>query len=210
MNFPKHDIGFLLYHNDHKARGLDVAAQIEQWAEEEDDANDRVLFEDSEKTQRAIMTDELWELHWAPRTHKRLYLAASPTLEELLSYCATAEDDLAVVSPAIGIGAILTSLPDHESLELTHNLHKLQDLYAALHLKLSDEYNGVMQVKEPGWRQQMIAEGEIWEMSWVRHTGERLRVGAPSLSQLLTFGLQVEAWAKQRKLTQMLKNITQA
>ncbi len=203
MNFPRHDIGLIIYHNENKARNLTAEQQIEHWIDNEDP----IRFETNATMQRSIDTNELWEMQWSTINSDVLFMAAAPTGEELLIYCENAEMDLSVKSEAIEADDLLSRLPGHQWLELSHNIHKLQDLSVGAYFETNDHIGQVLMVKSSMWRPMMIGSDEIWEMSWTTPDGRRKCIVAPSLPELLDFGQEIDVRIKQQNVTSLLKSI---
>lgn len=80
MKFPAHKCGLFLSHNEHR----DYYMKLEQFLAEM--ADNQPAWESPAHRQRAIDTDEYWELHWYPDTPIGSHKAAAPTLEELLDF----------------------------------------------------------------------------------------------------------------------------
>lgn len=82
MKLPEHEILYL-EHNPHKESFLTVeqflTTQID-WGYE--------WWDDSSKM-RSITTNDIWILHWHPRTTVSFYAIAAPTLEELFKLADT-------------------------------------------------------------------------------------------------------------------------
>jgi len=84
MKLPKHKCGLYLTHNKHK--------DFYKTAEEEIIDQQAVDWESEEAKQKAIDTNEIWELQWYPDTPIGSYCIAAPTLEELLKFAENEED----------------------------------------------------------------------------------------------------------------------
>lgn len=83
--FPKHAAGIALTHNDHK-----LAYQTAHESICENEGREcHPDWENPEMRQKAIDTDEIWELHWYPDTPVGFFRIAAPTLADLLRYAAT-------------------------------------------------------------------------------------------------------------------------
>ena len=80
MKFPTHKAGLHLTHNAHLDCYESVAKHLEQWPDRDG------YFESPEHRQRSIDTNELWELHWYPRTPISFIVVHAPTLAELMDY----------------------------------------------------------------------------------------------------------------------------
>jgi hypothetical protein len=76
MKFPEHKCGLYLTHNEHR----DVYEPLEDSLRES-----IAIWESDEAKQRAIDSDECWELQWYPETGLSFYCVAAPTLEECLA-----------------------------------------------------------------------------------------------------------------------------
>lgn len=76
IELPEHKAGLMIRHNDHK----NVYETIEQY--ERGDSSDYWISE--EERQKAIETDELWELQWYPETPVGFYMIYGSTLEAVL------------------------------------------------------------------------------------------------------------------------------
>jgi len=77
VKFPPHKCGLYLEHNTHRDVYEKLADHI---------AEDKLLtWESEEAKQRAIETDEFWELQWYPATPISFYCVAAPTLDECLA-----------------------------------------------------------------------------------------------------------------------------
>lgn len=84
--FPAHKCALSLTHNDHR----NVYETLTDYIANRDLAGDFVC---AEAMQRAIDTDEIWELQWYPETPIGSHLVAAPTLAEVLSMVATDKGD---------------------------------------------------------------------------------------------------------------------
>lgn len=73
--FPAHNCGLYLTHNEHR----DVYDPLEQFIEQR-----QLEFPTAEMKERSIATDECWILQWYPDTPVGFYIVAAPTLEELI------------------------------------------------------------------------------------------------------------------------------
>jgi hypothetical protein len=82
LKFPKHKGGLYLTHNNHKGSYETAKERIEKY--EENEIYDLSDWKDKESRQRAIDTDEIWDLQWYPDTPVGSYKVLAPTLEELL------------------------------------------------------------------------------------------------------------------------------
>jgi len=83
--FPKHAAGMALTHNDHK-----LAYQTAHESICENEGRECPPdWENPEMRQKAIDTDEIWELHWYPDTPVGFFRICAPTLGDLLRYAAT-------------------------------------------------------------------------------------------------------------------------
>lgn len=206
MHFPAHAVGLLIYHNDFKSRNLNAGQEIESWQDE----GFEITFKDAASEQRAIDSNEIWEMHWAPVLSNLVFYSAAPTLAELVAYCSEAEPhtDLDESAILIEVGDLLEELPDHLYLELVHNPHRLQDLTAKAYFNVQAVVSMVSQIKSAVWRDQMIESEDFWELSWTRKDGHSVKAAGPTLPELLSFVQQLEDWARQRRTTQMLKNIS--
>ena len=84
MKLPNHKCGLTLEHNVHLQDYMTAEQQIEEW----DRNNSGPEWISAEAKQRSLETNEIWSLHWYPRTAISFYYIAAPTLEELLDYAA--------------------------------------------------------------------------------------------------------------------------
>ena len=82
MKLPKHDCELIIRHNTNRNNYATVKEYVEDMESRDLDFG----FESPEHRQRAIDTNELWEMQWYPDTPIGFFLAAAPTLEELLSF----------------------------------------------------------------------------------------------------------------------------
>lgn len=77
MNFPNHQYGLHLSHNEHKT----VGDSVEEWLQE----NSYFQYKDADEDQkRMIETDTIWCLRWYPRTRNTSLSTVSSTLEGCL------------------------------------------------------------------------------------------------------------------------------
>lgn len=77
LDFPRHDCGLHLTHNQHKDYYETVEKYFESpWMEDRDVS--------VEEKQRMIDTNEIWELQWYPDTPVGFYKVIGATLEEVL------------------------------------------------------------------------------------------------------------------------------
>lgn len=76
--FPKH-INLTIEHNPQTINYETVAEYLESPQATPD-------FENEESKNRAIATNELWEMHWYPNTPVGFNKIGAPTLEELFAY----------------------------------------------------------------------------------------------------------------------------
>lgn len=83
ITWPTHKCGLHLTHNQHK----DYYQRIDQYVSAEIADN----FKDDAARQRAIASDEVWELQWYPRTPVGFNLIAAPTLAEALAWASEIE-----------------------------------------------------------------------------------------------------------------------
>lgn len=81
-HFPTHAAELCLTHNQHKSYYQTAAVFIA----EQDRQPAGATWKDDASKQRAIATDEIWELQWYPRTPVGFLKVAAPTLEELLDF----------------------------------------------------------------------------------------------------------------------------
>ena len=81
---PGHKASLTLSHNEHKAVYMTVSEYILN--------NDPNWQSDNDK-QKAIDTNEIWELHWYPETPIGFIWLAAPTLEDLLGFLEEVEED---------------------------------------------------------------------------------------------------------------------
>lgn len=80
MKLPEHKCGLFLTHNEHKNYYETAADKIREWEETEWNPT----WKDEDAKQRAIDTNEIWELQWYPDTPVGFCVVAAPTLEEVL------------------------------------------------------------------------------------------------------------------------------
>ena len=81
MNFPRHEAGLHLTHNDHKSSYQTVAEAI---------ADDNHGYQDDcwvseEQKQKAIATNECWTLQWYPDTPIGFHIRSAADLDVLLA-----------------------------------------------------------------------------------------------------------------------------
>lgn len=84
---PQHKCGLFLTHNEHRDYYEKAADYIREGCERQSPTT----WKDEEAKQRAIETDEIWELQWYPRTPIGFFHVAAPTLHELLELAKTCE-----------------------------------------------------------------------------------------------------------------------
>lgn len=77
---PQHKAGLFLTHNEHRGYYENASDYIREGRERPAPAT----WKDDDAIQRAISTDEIWELQWYPDTPVGFYRVAAPTLHELL------------------------------------------------------------------------------------------------------------------------------
>jgi len=77
-DLPKHKCSLTLSHNEHK----DSYITVKEWLDFISCYDDE--WKNEEQKQRAIDTNEIWELHWYPNTPTGFCRLLAPTLEELL------------------------------------------------------------------------------------------------------------------------------
>lgn len=77
MKLPKHKCGLHLTHNQHK----DYYESIETYV-----THDHFDWKSDEHKERAIATDEIWELQWYPETPVGFCCVAAPTLSECIAF----------------------------------------------------------------------------------------------------------------------------
>lgn len=82
MKLPKHKCGLTIQHNIHNSN----YQTAKEYIEGKEEANNEPGWQSQEHRQRAIDTNEIWEMQWYPDTPVGHYSAAAPTLEELLSF----------------------------------------------------------------------------------------------------------------------------
>ena len=85
---PEHAASLSLEHNKHKDYYTTAAKEIENNPDYYDDES----FPDGER-ERCIATDELWTLHWYPRTPVGFNVIHASTLEALMAAVAEHEAD---------------------------------------------------------------------------------------------------------------------
>lgn len=84
---PKHKYGLFLTHNEHR----DYYEKADDYIREGCERPAQTVWKDDEAKQRAIATDEIWELQWYPDTPIGFYHVAAPTLHELLELAKTCD-----------------------------------------------------------------------------------------------------------------------
>ena len=84
---PQHKYGLFLTHNEHR----DYYEKAEDYIREGCERSSATVWKNDEAKQRAIETDEIWELQWYPNTPIAFYHVAAPTLAELLEWAKTCE-----------------------------------------------------------------------------------------------------------------------
>lgn len=84
MKLPNHKCSLELTHNKHRDYYQTAAEAIA----ERESHGCPPDWKDEEAKQRAIATDEIWELHWYPDTPIGFHAIYAPTLEELLAFAA--------------------------------------------------------------------------------------------------------------------------
>lgn len=87
IKWPRHAAGMSISHNEHK----NVYETVEQYirpfgAQDPDDS-----FVSEEERQKAIETNELWEIHWYPDTPVGFYRVRASTFEAALAGALEAE-----------------------------------------------------------------------------------------------------------------------
>lgn len=80
---PKHKVTLSITHNEHR----EYHEPLTSYIDERDSS-----WENEESRQRAIATDEIWEMQWYPDTSVGFYCAAAPTLPELISFAKKIEE----------------------------------------------------------------------------------------------------------------------
>lgn len=96
MNFPKHKCGLYLTHNQHKDYYQPITEYIEEYAKGIVDS-----FKDASERQRAIDTNEIWEINWYPDTPIGSYHASASTLEGVLVYALEIERESELGTTAV-------------------------------------------------------------------------------------------------------------
>ena len=76
MKFPEHKVSLSLTHNQHKVYYEPLVSYIEQIHAAE--------WVSPEERERALVMDEIWELHWHPDTPVGAYLLCASTLEAVM------------------------------------------------------------------------------------------------------------------------------
>jgi hypothetical protein len=89
IDLPKHKCGLFLTHNQHKDYYQSAKETIEEQKEHECPPD----WRNDEQKQRAIETNEIWELQWYPDTPIGCYAICAPTLKELLEFAKEIEND---------------------------------------------------------------------------------------------------------------------
>lgn len=79
IKFPRHAAGLHLTHNDHKSVYETVAQSIE------DGRYDSDAFVSDEQREKAIATNECWELHWYPDTPVGFCVLLAADLDVLMA-----------------------------------------------------------------------------------------------------------------------------
>ena len=81
MNFPHHECGLYLTHNANR----DVYQTVKEWLDSIDHLCDPEVWGSEEAMQRAIDTNEMWELQWYPYTPVGFCVICAPTFDELVA-----------------------------------------------------------------------------------------------------------------------------
>ena len=85
MKIPEHKASFSISHNDHK----DLYVKIEEGIDHIDDDQ----WTDISEKQKALDNDSLWECRWYPDTPVAFIAVYASTLEAIVEYLKTREDD---------------------------------------------------------------------------------------------------------------------
>ena len=89
MTFPRHNCGLYLTHNAHKDVYETAERCINHW-----NSGNSPHWKDAEAKDRAIATNEIWELQWYALTPVSFMWVAAPTLDECLELAMACEEDL--------------------------------------------------------------------------------------------------------------------
>ena len=82
MMFPPHKAALHLTHNDHKS----IYQTAQEWIEDQESLFKHELWWATDTSrQRAIETDEIWELRWYPDTPIGFCVIYGATLDEVLA-----------------------------------------------------------------------------------------------------------------------------
>ena len=81
MWLPPHEAGLYLTHNANRGCYRTVAEELQVI----DHLNDDDVWGSTEAKQRAIDTNEMWQLQWYPNTPVGFNVVCAPTLEEVLA-----------------------------------------------------------------------------------------------------------------------------
>jgi len=79
--FPRHKVCLSINHNNHRVYHESIERYIDDL-----ESGSSSPWKDSNARERAIDTDELWEMTWFPDTSAGSYSICAPTLTELLTY----------------------------------------------------------------------------------------------------------------------------
>ena len=79
MEFPRHECGLFLTHNECK----DYYETVEEWLK--DEHNEEHAYWPDGEWEKAIETNEIWVLQWYPDTPVGFHCVAASTLETCLS-----------------------------------------------------------------------------------------------------------------------------
>lgn len=88
MKFPRHEASLHLTHNQHKAYYRTVKESIEDG----DHGYQKDDWVSEEQMQKAIDTNECWELHWYPDTPVGSYSLSAADLDVLLEAASQSEN----------------------------------------------------------------------------------------------------------------------
>ena len=76
LKFPPHKCSLTLTHNQHKGYYESISDYIGR--------DDRIQWVSEEEKQKAVKTNEIWELQWYPDTPVGFYCAGASTLDALM------------------------------------------------------------------------------------------------------------------------------
>ena len=98
--FPEHAGSLELQHNEFACDYSTAQEQIKSWDEQEASGTMATpAWESWEHKQRAIKTNEVWTLHWYPRTPVSFKYIAAPTFDELIKFATWGTSDERKIPP---------------------------------------------------------------------------------------------------------------